>query len=572
MKIRGNTVGTTVKPERVLVKATDLTEEQKAQARENIGAEVYYHTKREELGVSHGSINDAYIFGLYDALAEKYNTYKKKEDGTYELDEDGNKIPLCVRVQKKEHTNDDETFTNYEYVISTGEYSTDGMYAKDVYSPDPHTKKPKYLILSGIHGSERQAALSTYWFIRDVLRGHNIPQVFREGAIISVMPVGDRSAFNAYQRQNDKGVDSEGVVIKGVDINRNFDWNWVADERTDENGNEFTYGDPAGSEKETQAIAHWLAENTDAELFIDHHNSGRLNEKVVVMGMSDDTDAELARKIALRGVDRIIPFWKEVIDYHDTAVTMGGVERDVIYSYSATLDSSESSGMAFAYAHNVLGIRSIAIETCHYYGDYDEYQNHEANLKNNPSETYYQPEVIAMGAEALGNILIEFYTQSCEVMMMSKISNDMENLLKQVNSGFHTESGTLKVTADSGSATAPYLLKIPCTSGAKTVIIQADDETLAKITGTTKDATHLWFVGAMGNCIAKVGNREHRAFVAQMDIAVAGGVEYWRVCDRATTCNNTERYDENGNRYGYSFNTAGIKEGSYNWTAYYWND
>ena len=37
MKIRGNTVGTTVKPERVLVKATDLTEEQKAQARANIG-------------------------------------------------------------------------------------------------------------------------------------------------------------------------------------------------------------------------------------------------------------------------------------------------------------------------------------------------------------------------------------------------------------------------------------------------------------------------------------------------------------------------------------------------------
>lgn len=38
MKIRGNVVGTTQKPEKVVVKATDLTEEQKAQARENIGA------------------------------------------------------------------------------------------------------------------------------------------------------------------------------------------------------------------------------------------------------------------------------------------------------------------------------------------------------------------------------------------------------------------------------------------------------------------------------------------------------------------------------------------------------
>ena len=38
MKIRGNTVGTTLKPKKVIVKATDLTEEQKAQARYNIGA------------------------------------------------------------------------------------------------------------------------------------------------------------------------------------------------------------------------------------------------------------------------------------------------------------------------------------------------------------------------------------------------------------------------------------------------------------------------------------------------------------------------------------------------------
>ena len=38
MKIRGNTIGTTLKPEKNLVKATDLTEEEKAQARANIGA------------------------------------------------------------------------------------------------------------------------------------------------------------------------------------------------------------------------------------------------------------------------------------------------------------------------------------------------------------------------------------------------------------------------------------------------------------------------------------------------------------------------------------------------------
>ena len=38
MKIRGNVVGTTLKPDKTLVKATSLIEEEKAQARENIGA------------------------------------------------------------------------------------------------------------------------------------------------------------------------------------------------------------------------------------------------------------------------------------------------------------------------------------------------------------------------------------------------------------------------------------------------------------------------------------------------------------------------------------------------------
>lgn len=38
MKIRGNTIGTPLKPEKNLVKATGLSPEEQAQARENIGA------------------------------------------------------------------------------------------------------------------------------------------------------------------------------------------------------------------------------------------------------------------------------------------------------------------------------------------------------------------------------------------------------------------------------------------------------------------------------------------------------------------------------------------------------
>ena len=38
MKIRGNTIGTPIKPKKNILKATDLTAEEQAQARANIGA------------------------------------------------------------------------------------------------------------------------------------------------------------------------------------------------------------------------------------------------------------------------------------------------------------------------------------------------------------------------------------------------------------------------------------------------------------------------------------------------------------------------------------------------------
>lgn len=47
MKIRGNTVGTTMKPDKALVKATNLTAEEQAQARANIGAKTTYELAQE---------------------------------------------------------------------------------------------------------------------------------------------------------------------------------------------------------------------------------------------------------------------------------------------------------------------------------------------------------------------------------------------------------------------------------------------------------------------------------------------------------------------------------------------
>ena len=109
----------------VTYKPQTLTPEDQAQARENIGVTGYYSTKREEIGVSHENINSAYIWGLYDALMAEHPG----------------------KVQKNTIYNDDGTFTNYEYVISTGEYRTDGAFAQSL-GADTDTKKPKYLVIS----------------------------------------------------------------------------------------------------------------------------------------------------------------------------------------------------------------------------------------------------------------------------------------------------------------------------------------------------------------------------------------------------------------------------------------
>ena len=483
----------------------DLSEAQKAQARENIGASTYYHTERKEIGVSHDDINSEYIWGLYDALMEEYPD----------------------NVQKKEVHDKDSTFTNYEYVISTREYPTDALYALE-YGADTDIKKPKYLILSGIHGDERCVALSAYRFIRDVLSGHNVPQSFKESAIVRIMPVGSPSAINSFTRDNEDK----------VNVNRNFD---------DET-----------KSKETQAIINWLNANADADLFIDCHNNGAIHEVAAILGDSENDVVDMVKKIALQGVDRVIPFWRDVIGYPPVetqykdanGVAQKGV-RDVIFSYSANWDVVGSS---IYYASNTLGVPSIMIEASVYYGNLSDWEK---------DKKVYPPETIAAGAEALGNILIAIYEQSFfgEVVDdMKVIDGKLDTLMMSVNSGFRMESGVLHFDEDQGVGASSYKLKIPCTSAPKAITIRADDATYALIKdGTTASDGNYWFIGAMGNAIAIVGSKStYRSYVCQMNTLN----NKWQPTEAGTTFDNTDC----------TFVTFGVKAGNYNWSAYYWNE
>lgn len=516
----------------------DPTPEQQAQAKENIGASTYYHTKREEIGVSHENINTAYIWGLYDALMAEHPD----------------------NVQKKEHTNNDGTFTNYEYVISTGEYSTDGFY-QHLGEADEHIKKPKYLVESGIHGSERKTVFSTYRFVRDVLKGHNVPHAFRDGVILHILPVANPTGFDAFNYEK----------TNGVDINNNFDCNWTESD---------SHGAFPASEPETQVITKWLTDNRDAKLFIDFHNSGKVNENVAIIGTPDNEDAERVKRTALRGVDRVISYWRDVIGYppvnapywnedgtaleKDANGDLALKETPVLFSYSASMIAE---GHAFGYAQNVLGIPAFVMETSSYYGDYDEWKANEQT---------YPPESIAMGAEALGNILIELFSETSEVVDMTEVNEKLDTILQGVS--FREVKGQLVVNAATGAdiiyadgtidATTGDLIpvegksslkvKLPIPNGARIVCIKADAETEAAI---KKTQTH-YFVQATID-FGPIGYLLMENLFPTINWGYKESTSNWNYIQGNTQFYNTD---------GLTFGVSRLKAGTYNWTAYYWND
>lgn len=495
------------------------------------GAVLYYSTEREEIGVSHENINTDYIFSLYDALVEEYPD----------------------NIRKITIKSDDESFTNYVYEISTGEYCPT---VKTVYgtqfSADEHIKKPKYLVLNAFHGSERKTVFSTYRFIRDVLKGHNVPQVFKEGATIQVLPVANPVGFNAFEYRKPNG----------VDINHNFDWNWKEGKSS---------GAYPASEPETQVITKWLNDNSDAELFIDFHNNGMVNENVAIIGTLNNDDAERVKKIALRGIDRVIPFWRDVIGYDsfvvpvmgETSITDEREEKDVIFAYSV---SAEVGGSAFSYAQNVLGIPSFVMETSSYYGDYDEWK---------ANETAYPAETIAMGAEALGNILIELF-ETCEVVDMSEVNDKLDTILKDVS--FREVKGQLVVNATTGAdiiysdgtvdATTGDLIpvegksalrfKLPIPNGARIVCIKADAETEAAI----KTTQTKYFVQATVD-FSPIG---------YLMLENVFPHTLWEYNDSTSKGNYARGISYCYNTDGFNIGSSRLKAGTYNWTAYYWND
>lgn len=566
------------KSEAVLCKPQFFTPEEQSQARANIGAVCdYYSTTREKLAVTLGKEDAVYadvtskaVWGLYDALVAKYPDRIKKN--TIKVEASYNKDGSLYH----------DAFENYEYVVSTGDYNeVIGAFN----TKDNDIKKPKYLVSSGIHGWEKPSILSTYRLFRDIVTGHNIPARFAEGCVIHFLPIGNPWSLDHNKRDNEKG----------YNINRNFAWNWGVGVQEDKKD---YIGTSANSEKETQAIANWLAANANAnakaQLFLDCHNiSPGDNEIVTMVGLTHSEAYDKRKKIAMRGVDRVVPFWKDKIGYGD----------NTIFRNSA---SNNEGGIAFLYASEVLGIPSLGLELS------ARPTGQEASSQN------AEPETIAVAAEVIGNVLIEFYEQYAmgEVVDMTEtnekidalstsIAGDMEQTHGKLDelstsmtgnmatihakldlllggtdeptepaeptNGFRIERGVY--TAETDASSPVTNLEIPCSPGAKIFTFVPDDTTRKKLEKMKAVPTFLSYIGQR---VAKLPSHlgEHNydpiyrglnSFI-QRKCTVEGCDNY----DVLDVCNGFESTSDNTN--GFKFGAIGLKAGTYNWAAYYWDE
>lgn len=114
MKIRGNTIGTPIKPEKNLIKATDLTEEEKARARANIGAAAVGET---------GAVppTDELVQAVIDALPVYDGSYTELFDSPLPTE-------IATDVEMTALLDTAEIGSVYKYTGESGTYENGALY------------------------------------------------------------------------------------------------------------------------------------------------------------------------------------------------------------------------------------------------------------------------------------------------------------------------------------------------------------------------------------------------------------------------------------------------------------
>jgi len=212
------------------------------------------------------------VISAFDALMNDHPNYITKND--LGADSAGNRI--------------------FEYVFGNGKKND---YAGHKRPMDSSDDKPVILLLSGVHGYERSCVMGTYLFAK-ALAEKKIFAKLRNKYIVKIIPLSVPSAYNLNTYENSNG----------VNIDCNFDANWMKEEGVHPNGNA-----PA-DQLETQILQAWMNNNLDALVMINYHNSGYTEEISYMSGDSSHLTTETFKEKFFDAMYRIEDYLKQTYE------------------------------------------------------------------------------------------------------------------------------------------------------------------------------------------------------------------------------------------------------------------
>ena len=282
----------------------------------------------------------------YDALASGYNSasyYISKDEQVLVPTYSGvislyDALVIANPNYVSKNTLTSGTFSNYEYVFSMGNYNE----KRGNRNQDAETPKPVILIMSGVHGHERCSVMGLYLFAKALCESPAMSAI-RDNYVFKLIPIVCPSGYDANSRVNSNG----------VNINRNFDADWVP---TPADGNNYSGASPA-DQAETQVVQAWMDENVEALIAIDWHNSGYAAEVSYFATCLSTGFAPIAKKGYFDGVAHIIGHLAK-----DREI----VGNNIIYSYTGI---SNDPGYSTGYGKKI-GLSTALLETSLDVGDY----------------------------------------------------------------------------------------------------------------------------------------------------------------------------------------------------------
>lgn len=222
------------------------------------------------------------------------------------------------------------TFDNYEYVFTTG--NRNATYGERTH--DASSSKPIVLIMSGVHGHERCSVMGLYLFAKALCEDPTMAGI-RNSMTIKIIPIVCPSGYNNNSRTNSNG----------VNINRNFDADWVLTEQ----GMNYS-GASAADQDETKVVQAWMTANSSAAIAIDWHNSAYEDEVTYFATCIATGFAVNAKKGYFHGIDRISGHWINNRKF-DT--------DDSIFGYTGT---DASGGTSYDYGKSI-NLNACLMET-----------------------------------------------------------------------------------------------------------------------------------------------------------------------------------------------------------------